>query len=83
MPKLAREGHRVLIFSQMVRMLDIIEDYLHYRRILYERIDGGIRGAARQKAIDNFTNNPLVFVFMLATRAGGVGINLVSSSYCI
>lgn len=58
LPKLKSEGHRVLIFSQMVRMLDIIEDYLNHRSYSYERIDGNIRGSDRQTAIDNFTRTP-------------------------
>jgi len=83
LPKLRQEGHRVLIFSQMVRMLDIIEDYLNQRRFTYERIDGNIRGSERQQAIDHFTNDPDIFVFMLATRAGGVGINLTAADTVI
>lgn len=44
----------MLIFSQMVRVLDILEDYLNYRKYSYERIDGGVRGNDRQAAIDRF-----------------------------
>ncbi|XXQ37791.1 SNF2-related domain containing protein [Plasmodiophora brassicae] len=83
LPKLKSEGHRVLIFSQMVRMLDIIEDYLNHRSYSYERIDGNIRGSDRQTAIDNFTRTPDIFIFMLATRAGGVGINLTAADTVI
>lgn len=54
LPKLKEGGHRVLIFSQMVKMLDILEDYLIRKQYPYERIDGRIRGNLRQAAIDRF-----------------------------
>jgi chromodomain-helicase-DNA-binding protein 7 len=54
LPKLKEGGHRVLIFSQMVRMLDILEDYLIRKQYPFERIDGRIRGNLRQAAIDRF-----------------------------
>ena len=46
------EGHRVLIFSQMTKMLDLLEDFLDGVNLRYERIDGGITGSMRQEAID-------------------------------
>lgn len=52
--KLKDEGHRVLIFSQMTKMLDILEDFLEYEGYKYERIDGSITGSQRQDAIDRF-----------------------------
>ncbi|KAK2105801.1 choline dehydrogenase 5 [Saguinus oedipus] len=52
--KLRDEGHRVLIFSQMTKMLDLLEDFLEYEGYKYERIDGGITGGLRQEAIDRF-----------------------------
>ena len=52
--KLNDQGHRVLIFSQMTKMLDILEDFLENEGYKYERIDGGITGAQRQEAIDRF-----------------------------
>ncbi|TYZ64026.1 hypothetical protein PybrP1_003545 [[Pythium] brassicae (nom. inval.)] len=54
LPRLKDGGHKVLIFSQMVRVLDIIEDYLRYMGYLYERLDGNIRGNDRQAAVDRF-----------------------------
>jgi SNF2 family DNA or RNA helicase len=83
LPKLRREGHKVLIFSQMVRMLDLIAEYCEFRDFKYERLDGRIRGAERQKAIDRFEREPDSFLFMLSTRAGGVGINLTAADICI
>jgi SNF2 family DNA or RNA helicase len=53
--KLHKEGHKVLLFSQMTRMLDIVQDYMHYRGYNYERLDGSVRGEERFLAIDRFT----------------------------
>ena len=77
---LKEQGHRVLIFSQMTKMLDILEDFLEGEQYKYERIDGGITGTLRQDAIDRF-NAPGApqFVFLLSTRAGGLGINLATA----
>ncbi|XP_046880883.1 chromodomain-helicase-DNA-binding protein 5 isoform X2 [Hypomesus transpacificus] len=78
--KLKDEGHRVLIFSQMTKMLDLLEDFLEHEGYKYERIDGGITGGLRQEAIDRF-NAPGAqqFCFLLSTRAGGLGINLATA----
>ncbi|EPR79089.1 SNF2 family N-terminal domain protein [Spraguea lophii 42_110] len=76
--------HKVLIFSQMTKCLDLLADYLNYRQFKYERIDGGVRGDCRQAAIDRFCDkNSDVFVFLLCTRAGGVGINLTAADTVI
>ena len=84
LPKLKANGHRVLIFSQMVKMLDILEDYLIRRKYPFERIDGRIRGNLRQAAIDRFCRpDSDRFVFLLCTKAGGLGINLVAADTCI
>ncbi|GAB6030490.1 hypothetical protein CHUAL_007354 [Chamberlinius hualienensis] len=84
LPKLRANGHRVLVFSQMVRCLDILEDYLVQRRYPYERIDGRVRGNMRQAAIDRFSKpDSDRFVFLLCTRAGGLGINLTAADTVI
>ncbi|XP_067411263.1 chromodomain-helicase-DNA-binding protein 3 isoform X2 [Emydura macquarii macquarii] len=82
--KLKEQGHRVLIFSQMTKMLDLLEDFLDYEGYKYERIDGGITGTLRQEAIDRF-NAPGAqqFCFLLSTRAGGLGINLATADTVI
>ncbi|CAG2163515.1 unnamed protein product, partial [Oppiella nova] len=82
--KLKNEGHRVLIFSQMTLMLDLLEDFCEYEGYKYERIDGSITGSIRQDAIDRF-NAPGAqqFVFLLSTRAGGLGINLATADTVI
>lgn len=75
--KLHAGGHKVLIFSQMTRCLDIIQDYLRGKNYGFERIDGSVRGDLRQASIDRFcAPDSDSFIFLLCTRAGGVGINL-------
>jgi chromodomain helicase DNA binding protein 8/chromodomain-helicase-DNA-binding protein 7 len=82
--KLRTGGHKVLIFSQMTKCLDLIQDYLRAMKWGYERIDGGVRGELRQAAIDRFSApGSDCFVFLLCTRAGGVGINLTAADTCI
>ena len=78
------QGHRVLIFSQMTRMLDILEDFLEYLGYKYERMDGKTGGVERQEAIDRF-NAPGAeqFCFLLSTRSGGLGINLATADTVI
>ncbi|KAH0005184.1 SNF2 family DNA-dependent chromodomain-containing ATPase, partial [Aureobasidium melanogenum] len=82
--RLKADGHRVLIFSQMVKMLDIIGDYLHLRGHQYQRLDGTIAAGPRRQAIDHF-NAPdsKDFCFILSTRAGGLGINLMTADTVI
>jgi SWI/SNF-related matrix-associated actin-dependent regulator of chromatin subfamily A member 5 len=82
--KLKKQGSRVLIFSQMTRMLDILEDYMMVHGYKYCRIDGGTSGELRDSQMDEF-NAPgsEKFVFMLSTRAGGLGINLATADIVI
>ncbi|CAL8309519.1 unnamed protein product [Lota lota] len=75
---LHKGSHRVLLFSQMTRMLDILQDYMEYRGYSYERLDGSVRGEERNLAIKNFSSKD-VFVFLLSTKAGGVGMNLTAA----
>merc|ERR1712045_435509 len=82
--KLKAEGHRVLIFSQMTKLLDLLEDFLEGEGYKYERIDGSITGTLRQDAIDRFNaDGAEQFVFLLSTRAGGLGINLYTADTVI
>jgi len=84
LPRLRADGHRVLIFSQMVRCLDILEDYVTHKHYPFERIDGRVRGSDRQQAIDRFSKpGSDRFVFLLCTRAGGLGINLTAADTVI
>ncbi|KAG7665299.1 uncharacterized protein J8A68_000986 [[Candida] subhashii] len=82
--KFQAEGSRVLIFSQMSRMLDILEDYCFFRDYQYCRIDGQTEHTDRINAIDEY-NRPgsEKFVFLLTTRAGGLGINLTTADVVI
>ncbi|BHF73229.1 choline dehydrogenase 5 [Sparganum proliferum] len=82
--KLHASGHRVLIFSQMTKMLDLLEDFLDACGYKFERIDGAVTGQQRQDAIDRFNAvDSLSFVFLLSTRAGGLGINLATADTVI
>ena len=94
LPKLQEEDHRVLIFSQFVIMLDILEDYLNLHKYDYCRIDGSVTGRRRQAEIDRFQGHTISstesksssdspFVMLLSTRAGGVGINLTAADTVI
>ncbi|KAG6553414.1 hypothetical protein Mapa_005149 [Marchantia paleacea] len=84
LPKLKFRDSRVLIFSQMTRLLDILEDYCQYRGYLYCRIDGNTTGEDRESAIDSFNvENSEKFIFLLSTRAGGLGINLATADTVI
>ncbi|KFQ28039.1 Chromodomain-helicase-DNA-binding protein 1-like, partial [Mesitornis unicolor] len=72
-------GHRVLLFSQMTQLLDILQDYMDYRGYSYERLDGSVRGEERHLAIKNFGQQPI----FVSTRAGGVGMNLTAADTVI
>ncbi|CAL0301221.1 unnamed protein product [Lupinus luteus] len=84
LPKLKERDSRVLIFSQMTRLLDILEDYLMFQGYQYCRIDGNTGGDERDASIEAF-NKPgsEKFVFLLSTRAGGLGINLATADVVI
>jgi len=88
LPKLQKDGHRVLIFSQFRIMLNLIEDYMLLMGYTFERVDGAITGRKRQNAIDRYTqggedDKPEIFAMLLSTRAGGVGINLTAADTVI
>ncbi|KAH7426872.1 hypothetical protein KP509_10G020300 [Ceratopteris richardii] len=82
--RLRETGHRVLIFSQMVKMLDILADYLSLRGFQFQRLDGSTRADLRNQAMEHF-NAPGSddFCFLLSTRAGGLGINLATADTVI
>ncbi|EIW83178.1 transcription regulator [Coniophora puteana RWD-64-598 SS2] len=82
--RLRQDGHRVLIFSQMVRMLDILSDYMNLRGYQHQRLDGMVASDIRKKSIAHF-NAPGSpdFAFLLSTRAGGLGINLETADTVI
>eukprot|EP00879_Flechtneria_rotunda_P001459 GHRR01001613.1.p1 GENE.GHRR01001613.1~~GHRR01001613.1.p1 ORF type:complete len:1090 (+),score=452.35 GHRR01001613.1:198-3467(+) len=82
--RLQQRGSRVLVFSQMTRMLDILEDYCLYTGLGYCRIDGNTAGDDREYMIEEF-NKPdsSKFIFLLSTRAGGLGINLATADVVV
>lgn len=84
LPKLRERGHRVLMFSQFLDELDLIEDFLNGLALPFERLDGTIGALEKQKRIDAFNapDSPL-FAFLLSTRSGGVGINLATADTVI
>ncbi|XP_065883636.1 chromatin-remodeling ATPase INO80-like isoform X2 [Dysidea avara] len=81
--KLKAGGHRVLIYSQMTRMIDILEEYMQYRHHRYIRLDGSSRISERRDMVDDFQTKSDIFVFLLSTRAGGLGINLTAADTVI
>ncbi|OIW16296.1 hypothetical protein TanjilG_19012 [Lupinus angustifolius] len=82
--RLHETKHRVLIFSQMVRMLDILAEYMSLRGFQFQRLDGSTKAELRQQAMEHF-NAPGSddFCFLLSTRAGGLGINLATADTVI
>ncbi|KAL9105078.1 MAG: hypothetical protein Q9163_000091 [Psora crenata] len=84
LPRLQDRGHRVLIFSQFLDMLDLVEDFLDGLGLLHLRLDGSMNSLEKQRRIDEF-NAPdsSLFAFLLSTRAGGVGINLATADTVI
>ncbi|CAI9760022.1 unnamed protein product [Fraxinus pennsylvanica] len=82
---LYKEGHRVLIFSQSTKLLDILEDYLNieFGPETYERVDGSVSVTIRQEAIARFNQDKSRFVFLLSTRSCGLGINLATADTVI
>lgn len=82
--KLFAGGHKVLIFSQMVRLLDLLEELLRIRKYRFERLDGTTSSSARLHAVERFKNPACQrFVMLLSTRAGGLGLNLTAADIVI
>ncbi|XP_046406621.1 lymphoid-specific helicase-like [Ischnura elegans] len=80
--KLQEKGHKVLLFSQMTSLLDVLEEFLDMRSYSYVRFDGSTKVEERQEAIELFKKKE-TFIFLLSTRAGGLGINLTSADTVI
>ncbi|GAM90862.1 hypothetical protein ANO11243_089080 [Dothideomycetidae sp. 11243] len=76
-------GHRVLLYFQMTRMIDLMEEYLTYRNYKYCRLDGSTKLEDRRDTVAAFQSSNEIFVFLLSTRAGGLGINLTAADTVI
>jgi SNF2 family DNA or RNA helicase len=76
---LKRDGHRVLVFTQMTRVLDVLETFLNLHAYRYLRLDGSTRTDERQRLVERFNADPRVFCMILTTRAGGLGLNLTGA----
>ncbi|KAG9444458.1 hypothetical protein H6P81_015798 [Aristolochia fimbriata] len=84
LPKLKATDHRVLFFSTMTRLLDVMEEYLSWKRYKYLRLDGHTSGNDRGALIDEFNRSDSpAFIFLLSIRAGGVGVNLQAADTVI
>ncbi|KAG8371865.1 hypothetical protein BUALT_Bualt12G0007400 [Buddleja alternifolia] len=81
--RLKSEGHRALIFTQMTKMLDVLEAFINLYGYTYMRLDGSTPPEQRQTLMQRFNTNPKIFLFILSTRSGGVGINLVGADTVI
>jgi chromodomain-helicase-DNA-binding protein 1 len=82
--RLKTAGHRVLLFSQMVHMLDIISDYFRMKGWQHQRLDGSTPSQQRHQAMEQFNaDGSQDFAFLLSTRAGGLGINLATADTVI
>jgi DNA helicase INO80 len=83
LPRLKAGGHRVLMYSQMTKMIDLLEDYVRFRRHRYIRLDGSSKLEDRRDMVEDFQSRPEIFLFLLSTRAGGLGINLTAADTVI
>lgn len=81
--KLKSGSHRVLIFTQMTRMLDVLEAFLNYHGHIYLRLDGTTKVDQRQFLMERFNGDKRIFCFILSTRSGGVGVNLTGADTVI
>jgi ATP-dependent helicase STH1/SNF2 len=84
LPKLLRANHKCLIFSQMTQVLDLLEVYFRYKDYKFMRLDGDVKSEERGKLVNAF-NHPDsdVYLFILSTRAGGLGLNLQAADTVI
>uniref|UniRef100_A0A183IH08 Helicase domino n=1 Tax=Soboliphyme baturini TaxID=241478 RepID=A0A183IH08_9BILA len=81
--QLKSDGHRCLIFTQMARMLDILESFLSYHGYTYLRLDGATGIEMRQVYMERFNQDSKIFCFILSTRSGGLGVNLTGADTVI
>ncbi|ODV84270.1 hypothetical protein CANARDRAFT_8947 [[Candida] arabinofermentans NRRL YB-2248] len=80
---LKKGGHKCLVYFQMTRMMDLMEEYLTYRQYKYIRLDGSSKLSDRRDLVHDWQTKPELFIFLLSTRAGGLGINLTAADTVI
>lgn len=78
-----QQGHRALLFTQTQQMLDILERCVQGAGHSYHRMDGSTPVSLRARLVDDFNTNERVFVFLLTTKVGGLGINLTGANRCV
>jgi SWI/SNF-related matrix-associated actin-dependent regulator of chromatin subfamily A protein 2/4 len=76
LPKLKQTGHKVLMFCQMTNLMTVMEDYFAYKGYRHLRLDGGTKAEERGDLLQLFNKDSGYFIFLLSTRAGGLGLNL-------
>lgn len=80
---LKQNDHRVLLYFQMTKMMDLMEEYLTYRQYTHIRLDGSSKLDDRRDLVHDWQSKPEIFIFLLSTRAGGLGINLTAADTVI
>ncbi|KAG7835135.1 hypothetical protein KL943_002450 [Ogataea angusta] len=80
---LKKNGHKCLIYFQMTKMMDLMEEFLTYRQYKYIRLDGSSKLSDRRDLVHDWQTKPELFIFLLSTRAGGLGINLTAADTVI
>ncbi|XP_056386301.1 lymphoid-specific helicase isoform X2 [Hyla sarda] len=83
LPEMKKRGHKVLMFSQLTMMLDILMDYCYYKKFKFCRLDGSMSYSEREENMREFNTDPDAFIFLVSTRAGGLGINLTAADTVI
>lgn len=84
LPRLFTQGNKVLIFSQMVRVLNLLEDYMKIKGYSYERLDGSTKSSDRKESVSRFCKPEMQrFIMLMSTKAGGLGLNLTAADTVI
>lgn len=83
MEEIIEGEHRALLFSQSTKMLDIIEHFFRQWKFSFLRLDGSVAGSVRQGLVDEFNSNESINCFLISTKAGGTGLNLVGADTVI
>lgn len=83
LPVWKKENHKVLLFSNRTKVLDIIENFLKLYKFSFLRLDGKTPAEKRQPLVDTFNNTQQHFLFIMTTKVGGLGLNLTSASIVV